>query len=273
MGKTILANNFFKKLGGKGANQAVAAARLEGEVSFYGSLGMDENVQFIQEQLIKENINISLLNYVNDSQTGVAFIELCKSDNRISVVSGANLETNLTYIKNVEKSILEHDVFVFQLETPIEIIDYLVPILHKNGKVIVVNPAPAIKLTKNLLDMITYIIPNEHEYKIVLDEDQIKLEDLLRLYPNKLIVTLGKNGTIYFDGEQQINVPVIKVEAIDTTGAGDTFTGAFSVAISKGKTVNESISFANIAAGISVTKKGAQDGMPYNIDIEAWLSV
>jgi ribokinase len=267
IGETVLANHFFKNIGGKGANQAVAAARLGGEVSLYGSLGLDENGQLIKEQMEKENINVSNLHYVKGSPTGVAFIELFNSDNRILVVPGANQYTNISYIKMVEESLLKHNVFVFQLETPIEILEYLIPILYQSGKIIIVNPAPAKTLKKELIEKITYLIPNEHEYNVVLDENELKLKDLLQKYANKLIVTLGKKGAAYHDGNRLITIPILKVEAVDATGAGDTFTGAFSVAIAKGKSIRESIRFANIAAGLSVTKKGAQTGMPFETEV------
>jgi ribokinase len=267
IGETVLANHFFKNIGGKGANQAVAAARLGGEVSLYGSLGLDENGQLIKEQMEKENINVSNLHYVKESPTGVAFIELFNSDNRILVVPGANQYTNISYIKMVEESLLKHNVFVFQLETPIEILEYLIPILYQSGKIIIVNPAPAKTLKKELIEKITYLIPNEHEYNVVLDENELKLKDLLQKYANKLIVTLGKKGAAYHDGNRLITIPILKVEAVDATGAGDTFTGAFSVAIAKGKSIRESIRFANIAAGLSVTKKGAQTGMPFETEV------
>jgi ribokinase len=271
IGETVLANHFFKNIGGKGANQAVAAARLGGEVSLYGSLGLDENGQMIKEQMTKENINVSNLHFVEENPTGVAFIELINSDNRILVVSGANKYTNISYIKVVEESLLEHDVFVFQLETPIEILEYLVPILYQSGKIIIVNPAPAKTLKKELIEKITYLIPNEHEYNLVLDENELQLNDLLQKYANKLIVTLGKKGAVYHNGNQLIAIPILKVEAVDATGAGDTFTGAFSVAIAKGKSISESIKYANIAAGLSVTKKGAQTGMPFEEEVARYL--
>jgi ribokinase len=271
IGETVLGNHFFENIGGKGSNQAVAAARLGGRVSLYGSLGLDENGKMIKDQMVKENINVSNLHYVEDSPTGVAFIELINSDNRILVVSGANQYTNISYIKVVEESLLEHDVFVFQLETPMEILEYLVPILHQSGKIIIVNPAPAKQLKKELIEKITYLIPNEHEYSLVLDEKEIGLKDLLQKYANKLIVTLGKRGAAYHNGNQLITIPILKVEAVDATGAGDTFTGAFSVAIAKGKSIGESIKYANIAAGLSVTKKGAQTGMPFENEVKKYL--
>jgi ribokinase len=262
VGETVLGNHFFTNLGGKGANQAIAAARLGGEVTFFGSIGEDANSKAVIEQMSKEKVCLDYLNHQKDCPTGVAFIELSNSENRIIVISGANRFTDISYIKTVEDQILKNDVIVFQLETPIEMLEYLVPILYQQGKIIIVNPAPAKKIKTEIIDMITYLIPNEHEYSVVLDKPDQEMKELLEAYPNKLIVTMGIQGVNYFDGTQHINVPVIKVKAVDTTGAGDTFTGAFSVAIANDKSLYDSVTYANIAAGLSVTKKGAQAGMP-----------
>lgn len=261
MGQTILGNNFFMSPGGKGANQAVAAARLGRNICIFGSLGRDENGTKMKFNLQKEGIEIKHINYVENVPTGVAVIELCNNDNRIIVVPGANNFTNITYLEKVKEELLSFDVIVMQMEIPIEAIEYIVNFLHENKKTIVLNPAPALPLNKELIEKVTYITPNEHEYKIILNTEE-DMEEALRRYPNKLIITQGEQGVKYFDGANIITVPCIKVEAIDTTGAGDTFSGAFSVAISEGKSLFESISFANIAAGISVTQKGAQGGMP-----------
>jgi ribokinase len=269
-GETLLANDFFLSLGGKGANQAVAASRLGGQVSLFGSVGSDENSKVIIEKMQQEKVDIANINFVSDSPTGAAFIELCKSENRILVVPGANKFTDVSYMKNILNELLLHDVIVFQLETPIEIIEYLVPLLHEQGKTTILNPAPAIKLASNVIEKITYLTPNEHEYQIIFDTKE-PMETLLKRYSNKLLITCGEAGVAYFDGGQVVQVPSIKVEPVDTTGAGDTFSGAFSVAIAEGRQLQEAIQFGIVAAGLSVTKKGAQTGMPQREEVELRL--
>jgi ribokinase len=267
LGETILGNNFFLSIGGKGANQSVAASRLGAEVTLFGSIGIDDVSQIFIENMKKETVDITHLNRVEASHTGVAFIEICNIENRILVVPGANEYTNLNYITKILDELLTYDVVLFQMETPIDMMEYLIPILHKQMKTIIVNPAPAQKIRESLIEMITYLTPNEHEYEIVIDS-KLPMEELLKKYPNKLIITCGTNGVIYHDGKTIIRVPVIKVDAVDTTGAGDTFSGAFAVAIAEGKNLYESIRFGNIAAGLSVTRKGAQTGMPYRDEVE-----
>ncbi|WP_223592629.1 ribokinase [Neobacillus bataviensis] len=270
LGETLLGNSFFLSLGGKGANQAVAASRLGGSVALFGSVGDDENSKIILENMKKEKVTVNNLNVAEGTTTGAAFIELCNSENRILVVPGANNLTDVSYIKTVSEELLNYDVVLFQMETPLEMMEYIVPVLYDRQKTIIVNPAPAHKIRQDILDKITYITPNEYEYQMVLDSED-SMEALLEKYPNKLIITRGTDGVSYFDGQALINVPVIKVEAVDTTGAGDTFSGAFAVGIAEGKKLRESIRFANVAAGLSVMKKGAQTGMPYRHEVELLL--
>ena len=270
LGETVLGKNLFLSLGGKGANQAVAASRLGGKVALFGSVGDDENSKIIVENMKKENVVLNNLNVAEGTTTGAAFIELCNSENRILVVPGANDLTNVSYIKRVLEELLNYDVILFQMETPLEMMEYIVPILFDHNKTIIVNPAPANKIRQDILEKITYITPNEHEYQMVLGSDE-SMAALLEKYPNKLIITRGTEGVSYFDGEALINVPVIKVEAVDTTGAGDTFSGAFAVGVVEGKSLKESIRFANVAAGLSVMKKGAQTGMPFRHEVDLLL--
>lgn len=270
LGETVLGKSFFLSLGGKGANQAVAASRLGGHVALFGSVGDDENSKIIVENMKKENVLVNNLNFAEGTTTGAAFIELCNSENRILVVPGANDLTDVSYIKRVSEELLDYDVILFQMETPLEMMEYIVPILYDHNKTIIVNPAPARKIREDIIGKITYITPNEHEYQLVLGSDA-SMAELLGQYPNKLIITRGTDGVSYFDGEALIHVPVIKVEAVDTTGAGDTFSGAFAVGVAEGKTLKDSIRFANVAAGLSVMKKGAQTGMPYRHEVELLL--
>jgi len=270
LGETLLGNSFFLSLGGKGANQAVAASRLGGSVALFGSVGDDENSKIIVENMKKEKVVVNNLNFAEGTTTGAAFIELCNSENRILVVPGANNLTDVSYIKRVSEELLNYDVILFQMETPLEMMEYIVPILFDHQKTIIVNPAPARKIREDIIEKITYITPNEHEYQIVLGSDA-SMSGLLERHPGKLIITRGTDGVSYFDGEALINVPVIKVEAVDTTGAGDTFSGAFAVGIAEGKSLKDSIRFANVAAGLSVMKKGAQTGMPHRHEVDLLL--
>lgn len=265
-GETIMGRDFFISPGGKGANQAVAAARLGGQVSMFGSLGKDENGRIMEMNLQKEKIDTSYINHVEGVPTGVAVIELCEDDNRIIVVAGANNNTNVKYSSSIAEKLLEFDVVIMQMEIPQDTIEYLVDFLYKNNKTIILNPAPAAELSEKIINKVTYITPNEHEYSIVLNTKE-ELFAVLSRYPNKLMVTRGEAGVVYHDGSTIVTVPSMKVEVEDTTGAGDTFSGAFGVAIAEGQSLYNAIKFANISAGLSITKKGAQGGMPLRQEV------
>ncbi|PLR73631.1 MULTISPECIES: ribokinase [Bacillus] len=268
-GETVMGRDFFMSLGGKGANQAIAAARLGGRVSMFGSIGNDENSRLVREKMLSENVDITGLQQA-DIHTGVAFIEISHSDNRIIVIPGANQHTDIHYIERVADSLLGHDIIVFQLETPLSMLEHIVPRLHEKGKVIILNPAPAQKLSPELVGQLTYLTPNEHEYKMVLSTDETKEEALAR-YPEKLVITCGTEGVKFHDGQGIVHIPALKVKAEDTTGAGDTFCGAMAVGLSEGWALEESIRFGSAAAGLSVRKKGAQTGMPARAELDAYL--
>lgn len=266
-GETVTGENFFMNFGGKGANQAVAASRLGGEVAMFGSIGNDEQKAVLLNHFREENINVNYLNIVDDISTGAAFIQLHESENRIIIVPGANQYTNLQYSKGMLESLLAFDIFIFQLEIPLEALAYLIPILHSHNKIIILDPAPARILPNELLDKVTYLTPNEHEVSIITNHAG-NLEEILTRYPHKLLVTCGKEGVKYHNGEQVVSVPARNVEAIDTTGAGDSFTGAFAVALSEGKTLKDCIAYGTYAGSLAVMKKGAQSGMPFKHEME-----
>ncbi|PLR89142.1 ribokinase [Bacillus sp. T33-2] len=272
VGETVLGRQFFTSIGGKGANQAVAAARLGAEVSLFGSVGNDENSKMIKSKMLDERVDITNLNVVAEAHTGAAFVEISKSENRILVIPGANQYTDIPYIDRVLQQLLMHDIILFQLETPLEMLEYTVPKLYEQGKTTILNPAPAQVVPAAILNMITFITPNEHEYSTVFNQHDTSMEKMLGMYPDKLVITCGTKGVKFSDGDSIHHVPTINVDAVDTTGAGDTFSGAFAVALAEGRDLKASIEFGNIAAGLSVRKKGAQTGMPYRPEIDDFIS-
>ncbi len=269
-GETVYGENFFMSFGGKGANQAVAAARLGGNVSLFGSIGNDEQKDLLLSHFEIEHVNIEHLNIVDGLSTGAAFIQLHDGDNRIIIVPGANQQTNQAYMEASLTALLTHDIFVFQLEVPLDAVTELIDILHQHGKTIILDPAPMRALPLNLIDKITYLTPNEHEVAAIIGES-VQLEDKLAEYSNQMLVTLGEAGVKYHDGKQIVTIPSRKVKAVDTTGAGDTFTGAFAVALADGKSLKECIEFGTLASSLSVTKKGAQAGMPLRSELDDLL--
>ncbi|MFJ7852487.1 ribokinase [Peribacillus frigoritolerans] len=265
-GETVLGESFITVPGGKGANQAVAAARLGAEVSMVGCVGDDVYGEIILANLKKNHVNTKYVEPVTGSASGTAHITLSEGDNSIIVVKGANDFITPEYVEKAKKVIEESDIVLVQQEIPEETVEYLADLCNMLQKRLLLNPAPARKLSEAVIQQASFLTPNEHEFEILFDgRDRT---EVLTEYPNKLFITEGKNGVRYFDGHEEKVVPSFEVEAVDTTGAGDTFNAAFAVAVAEGKSFDESLLFANRAASISVTKLGAQGGMPQRAEVE-----
>lgn len=260
-GETILGEKFFIVPGGKGANQAVAIARLGAKVDMVGCIGNDSNGQYLYDSLEKEGVNIENVKRITDVSTGTAVINLAQGENSIIVVPGTNSKLTPQIIESMENVFMDAAIVLLQLEIPIETVELVAKICRKRNIPVILNPAPAMKLSKELLDNVSYITPNEHEYKIVFDTDE-DVEKLLEKHPNKLLITQGDKGVVFNDGNDLTRVNSITAKVVDTTGAGDTFNGALAYALADDCELKKAIQFANTAAGISVTKLGAQTGMP-----------
>jgi ribokinase len=206
---------------------------------------------------------------VTHSETGTAHITLAEGDNSIIVVKGANNDVTPEFVEKALDLIRESDIVLIQQEIPEETVEYAADICFANHVPLLLNPAPARTISKNVIEKATYITPNEWEASVLFENKDI--HEALKEYPNKLLITEGKNGVRYYDGENEVLVPAYVVEAVDTTGAGDTFNAAFAVAVAEGKSIKESIRFANRAASLSVTKFGAQGGMPTREEVEGSL--
>ncbi|MGG2016702.1 ribokinase [Bacillus sp. S10(2024)] len=261
-GETVIGEAFHTVPGGKGANQAVAAVRLGANVAMVGAIGNDNYGKLVRKNLENEHIFNEYVEAVTHETTGIAHIVLAEEDNSIIVVQGANRSVNEQLVNRAKDLLTKADMVVLQLEIPLKTVKYVLHICEEHQIPVILNPAPAQKLPKEVLQKATYITPNEHECRIVLDDFTSPIELLLEKYPNKLLMTEGRNGVRFHNGKEVVHVPSISVEVVDTTGAGDTFNGALAVAIAEGEELQQAICFANIAAGISVTKLGAQGGMP-----------
>ncbi|WP_434610423.1 ribokinase [Bacillus paranthracis] len=261
-GETVIGEAFHTIPGGKGANQAVAAARLGANVAMVGAVGDDNYGTVVRKNLENERVFIDYVVPVTDAATGIAHIVLAEEDNSIVVVQGANALVNESVVNRSKDLLIKADMVVLQLEIPLETVKYVLAICEEHKISVMLNPAPAQVLSEDILEKATYITPNEHECRIVLDDFTSPIEELLAKYPNKLLMTEGSNGVRFHNGTEIVHVPSIAVDVVDTTGAGDTFNGALAVALSEGETLQKAIRFANIAGGLSVTKLGAQGGMP-----------
>ncbi len=268
-GETVLGESFKTVPGGKGANQAVAAARLGAEVAMIGRVGDDAFGKDILENFRANAVNTQNVKPVTHLESGTAHIILAEGDNSIVVVEAANREVTPAYVDEAAEVIRNADIVLIQQEIPEETVVHVSTMCAEFGTPLLLNPAPARALPQEVINNAAYITPNEHEAEILFQG--MSPAEALRQYPNKLFITEGSKGVRYFDGTEEILVPTYKVEAVDTTGAGDTFNAAFAVALAEGKPLQESVRFANRAASLSVTKFGAQGGMPTRDEVEESL--
>ncbi|WP_027407985.1 ribokinase [Anoxybacteroides tepidamans] len=264
-GETILGETFHLIPGGKGANQAVAAARLGAEVHMIGAVGADAFGTELIQHLERERIFIDNVKPVTDTGTGVAMIVVSEGDNRIIVIPGANHALRPEDIEQCEEVIAKSDVCLLQLEIPLPAVEKAASLAKKHGVLVILNPAPAQPLPASLLEQVDILTPNEHERDIILKElDAVK-------FAHKLVVTEGARGVSIVKDGQPVVIPGFRVPVVDTTGAGDTFNGALAVALSKGMALEDACRFGNAAAALAVTKLGAQTGMPTEAEVLALI--
>ncbi|MGA9173866.1 MAG: ribokinase [Thermoactinomyces sp.] len=260
-GETVIGEALHIVPGGKGANQAVAASRAGAEVEMIGAVGTDQFGNMVRENFQKEGVSIDHVKPIPGTSTGTAHIVIAEGDNSIVIVQGANKEVTPDRIEEAKEILLSASIVLMQLEIPLETVIYAANLCKRRNIPVILNPAPARALPQDLIDQVTFLTPNEHECRALFGE-KADVETILRKYPNKLILTEGSNGVRYCDGEKIIHIPALSVEVTDTTGAGDTFNGVFAVAVAKGLSLGEAVRHACAAASLSVTKLGAQGGMP-----------
>lgn len=275
-GETILGGEFFMFSGGKGANQAVAAARMGSEVTLICKTGDDIFGQRSIEEFKKEGIVTNYIQKDADKASGTALILVdANGENEIVVASGANEKLSEINIEVAHAAIMEADVLLLQLEIPIASVLYAAKKAFDLGKKVILNPAPAQKLPEELFGYLYLITPNETEAEIltgikVTDRNSAAAaaEKLVLMGVQNAIITMGSEGAYFKNRAIEMLVKAPKVNAIDTTAAGDTFNGVLAVGITSGRDWEESISFACQAAAISVTRMGAQASMPYLKEVE-----
>lgn len=274
-GETILGGDFLMNPGGKGANQAVAAARLGGSVLFVAKVGDDLFGRETKALLAKEKIDTSCLFTDAKKPSGVALIMVdAKGENCISVASGANGTLSPSDIAAARTKIEGAALLLMQLETPVDTILTAARWAAAKGVPVILNPAPACELPKELFPCLTVITPNETEAQgmtgvAVTDSASAKrAADILhKMGVKQVIITLGAKGAFISDGTLAEIIPSKRVKAVDTTGAGDTFNGALAVALSEGKPLAEAVRFSASAAAISVTRLGAQSSIPFRKEL------
>ena len=279
-GETVLGGSFMMNHGGKGANQAVAAAKLGGDTVFIGKVGDDVFGHQTVEMLTSLGIDTRFLGVSATEPSGVALINVDEhtAENSISVASGANGAIRPADIDAAEEVIASASLILMQLEIPIDTVTYAAKMAKRHGVTVVLNPAPAPSepLPEELLENVDIIIPNKTEAEVItgiaIDTPQDELRAIRSLHSkgiSTVIFTLGSKGSLLCQNGDCEEVPSFKVKAVDTTAAGDTFCGALCVGLSEGKEVRPAMIFANQAAAISVTRKGAQQSVPTRAEVDA----
>jgi len=276
IGETILGNKYNVGPGGKGCNQAIAIARLGGEVNFISKIGKDAYGELALSTLKKNNINTDNIIQDENLQTGVAgiLVDQSSGENAINVIVGAPSSLKISEINKQINLIKNSKIFLTQLEVPKDVTLHCLKTAKENGCLTILNPAPASEITKEFFSNIDFFTPNETEAEFytgikITNEQEAKqaAEKLIHLGIKKIIITLGKKGLFYSDGKEEIYLKANQVKAIDTTGAGDAFNGGLAFGLLKGKSIKECLELANRVAGISTTKLGAGNAMPFLKDI------
>lgn len=276
IGETIIAKQLDYFVGGKGANQAVAASRVGGDVMMLGKIGRDTFGEKILNQLKQEHLNLVNIEEDDQSFTGIANVFKLPTDNCITVVAGANGMVDDKYVVAHADSIAEADVLLMQLEIPISAVKQGLSIAKAAGLVTILNPAPFSADVLDLLAQVDYLTPNELEFTSLLPDSlkELPFEEAMlsfsEQYDTTMIVTRGAKGVAYVQDSQLLTVPTQEVTVSDTTGAGDTFNGILAQQLSRGESLANAISLATRGATYAITKFGAQTGMPTLLDLQAF---
>lgn len=269
-GETVMGKRLIVSPGGKGANQAVAAARLGEKAYMIGCVGNDAYGSMMLDTLKENGVNTDYVFVLDNEATGTAHIILAEGDNSIIVLKGANDKVDKNVVNSAFDIIKTSSLVMLQHEIPMDTIGYIIDRCYEEGIPVMLNPAPYMDIPEEWIEKVTYLTPNEHEAALMFEG--MDRDEILKAHAGKVIMTVGKEGVVYGDGDDVVHVSGFTVSAVDTTGAGDTFNGAFAAARCDGLPLKEAVRFANAAAALSVQKIGAQGGMPWRSEVEEMLS-
>lgn len=280
-GETVLGKSFTLVPGGKGANQAYAIGKLGANVSMIGAIGNDEYGETLLENLNSVHVDTTNITKINDTNTGCAFINVdSNGENNIVVIGGANKKLTTDIIDNNIDTINTADIIVIQLEIPINVVNYVAKLAKQKKKLVILDPAPACSnLPDELFENVDIIKPNETEIQILsgmktnTEEEKVEAAKfLIQKGVKTVIITLGEKGSLLVTKNKIEKFYSPKVEAIDTTAAGDSFTAALAKSLLEDKNIEDAIKYAHIVSSITVTKKGAQTSIPNPNEIEKFLN-
>lgn len=276
-GETVLGEEIHFIPGGKGANQAVGLARLGAETTMIGAVGSDAFGAELKKALQNDGVNTSSVKVLDSEATGVASILLAEGDNSIVVVPGANTQCLPEDLDQYEGIIAEADLVLLQLEIPLVTVEYAIKLARKHGKTVMLNPAPAQSLSRDLLSQVDYLTPNRSELALLTgmsEESTIAqgIEHLLKVGVSCCVTTLGAEGVALMEkGGSLVRVSGYMVPVVDTTGAGDAFNAGLAYALAQKKSIREAAEFAVQVSALAVTKFGAQGGMPMLAEVEEYF--
>ncbi len=278
-GETILAESLSTFFGGKGANQAITAKRLGGNVQFITKVGNDHYGKAYRHHLIKSGLNQKFILEDRKLPTGTAVIELTpKGENRIIAFLGANGSLSVNDVRKLERYWRGVGVFVTQLETPLETVERGLRKAKGQGALTLLNPSPPVRLSPEILSSVDFIVPNEVEAQLLTgikwkrDEQIPKIaEKLLDMGVKNVVITLGPKGLMFKNRNEELWMKALRVNVVDTTAAGDAFLGGLAAALSENKSIQEALKFANAAGALATTKLGAQPSLPFRRELETFL--
>ena len=273
-GETVLGHRFGRYPGGKGANQAVAAARLGAQVAFYGKVGMDPFGEDLLRGLAKNGLDINAVEREQSASSGIASIWVNDGgENAIAYAPGANALVDSAYVDRILPAIARAEVLLLQLEVPLATIDHLLRRLPARRPLVILDPAPAQDLSSLFLERVDILTPNRGELIVLTEEEGMEegAHKLLERGIGRVICKDGSDGAVLVEADRYLRFPAFTVSPVDTTGAGDAFNGALAAALSEGLPVEDAVRWAAATGALATTNKGAQPSLPTRQAVEDLL--
>ena len=279
IGETFVADSITMCGGGKGANQAVQLSKLGGKAFMAGCVGNDKFGEELLSNLQKHNVNTDNVKLSEKNNTGMGIVNVFDDGKLIATITrGANYDITNSDIDKIKNEIISAQIIILQMEIPIEVIEYVINLASKHDVYIILNAAPACEIKEEVLSKVNCLVVNETEASFYLNKEindvKSSIENCEELYgkiKDLLIITLGENGSLLYDGKEKLHIKARKAEVTETTGAGDSFIGAFAYKLLNDSSYKEAAEFASLVSSITVTKIGAQDSMPAYEEVMEFL--